>query len=502
MQYKINVKSTPFSLIHFCFLAALMVAMSCSGTQVVTLQDAPQSDKSETKLTKQEETGGENTLTTEIRDVDSTAHTTGSEDSDIDSTPGTPMTDTGDALLGMQSDDLPADETTAPNNSDQDPADTAQDNQPRPTFVYVSASNSKEVHVFELNYDDQMMTPKAVVALDGSAGPIATSADGTALYVTSGEEIVSYDIDQSPGESAGTLSRMKDATGQIAHGVQIGYFPVYLALDGSESNLLTTGFDSGQATVFALDEATRLATYQSPGPVSTEHGDAKPHAIVSDPRDEFVLVPMRDANGILLYRYDSETGALTLMEDGRGHAPDSPEKAGPRHIAIASNGIDVYVINELSGSITHYQLDRIAPKLNRLETVPTLPSNVDNSGFTCADIHLSPDGNFIYGSNRHNAGHSSDHKDSIVVYKVNADGSLAHPTDDNSSDPYTVGTVEIPRDFNIDPTGRFLIVAGQRSNNVALYDILPDGTLDAAGRTPLPAGSSPLWVEVVTLKVK
>jgi 6-phosphogluconolactonase len=139
--------------------------------------------------------------------------------------------------------------------------------------------------------------------------------------------------------------------------------------------------------------------------------------------------------------------------------------AGPRHFDFHPAGDFIYVINELNSTIT--ALKKQNQKWETLQTVSTLPDGYSEKSY-CADIHVSKDGRFLYGSNR---GHNS-----ISVFKI--DGSTG-----KLNFVSTVATEgEWPRNFALSPCGRFLLAANQHSNNISVFKILPEkGTLEFTG---------------------
>jgi len=130
-----------------------------------------------------------------------------------------------------------------------------------------------------------------------------------------------------------------------------------------------------------------------------------------------------------------------------------PEGAGPRHFTFSENNEFLYVINELNATITVLQRDA-ENEYHEIETQSTLSEDFigDNS---CADIHLSKDGKFLYGSNRG--------ENSIVIFKVDAASGKLN----------LIGREDVrgdwPRNFSIDPTNNFLLVANKKSNNISIF---------------------------------
>jgi 6-phosphogluconolactonase len=157
---------------------------------------------------------------------------------------------------------------------------------------------------------------------------------------------------------------------------------------------------------------------------------------------------------VMIYEFDPQSGSLRPNAK-QGFAPVEPG-SGPRHFAFHPTRPFAYVINELNSTITAFHSDSQLGKLEVLHKVATLPSDFTGKS-TTAEIAVSPDGRFVYGSNR---GH-----DSIVVFSVdNASGRLTYVSHHASGG-------KTPRSFAIDPTGNFLLAANQQSHNVVVFRI-------------------------------
>jgi 6-phosphogluconolactonase len=130
--------------------------------------------------------------------------------------------------------------------------------------------------------------------------------------------------------------------------------------------------------------------------------------------------------------------------------------AGPRHFTFHPSGRYAYVINELDATLTAFAYDAEHGSLETIQTVSTLPGGFQGDSF-CADIHLTPDGRFLYGSNR---GH-----DSIAIFAVDpATGRLTAAGHEATGGHW-------PRNFAVDPSGAFLLAANQRSNTIVPFRI-------------------------------
>ena len=169
--------------------------------------------------------------------------------------------------------------------------------------------------------------------------------------------------------------------------------------------------------------------------------------------------------------------------DGEKHVADKqasinlPNGAGPRHFKFSKNGNFLYVINELSSTITVFQKQDNG-NFTAIETQSTVAENYTEKSY-CADIHFSKDGKFLYGSNRG--------ENTIVSFKVNQETGKLTLADRESV------RGDWPRNFVIDPTDSFLLVANERSNNITVFKRnTENGSLEFLHETELP---SPVCLE-------
>ena len=173
-------------------------------------------------------------------------------------------------------------------------------------------------------------------------------------------------------------------------------------------------------------------------------------------------------NELWFSRIDSENGKLTPQEPSK-LAMESG--AGPRHMTFHPNKKWAYVLNELSSTVT--VLDRASNgNYQKGVSISTLPEEFEGKN-SCADIHISSDGKFLYASNR---GHNS-----IVSYKVNqTNGALVLLGHESTRGDW-------PRNFSLSPNDQFLLVANQKSNNITVFKRDPEmGTLTFLSEQKLP----------------
>lgn len=213
----------------------------------------------------------------------------------------------------------------------------------------------------------------------------------------------------------------------------------------------------GQAvTVFpirgdgGLDPACSMVKHEGQGPVPGRQTRPHPHCAVASPDNRFVIVTDLGTDRIHSYRF--ENGVLGSL--GAPAPLALAPGAGPRHLIFAPSGDRAYTLNELGGTVVLLGYDAATGALEMRQTLSTLPE-----GFTglnnCSDLHLSPDGRFLYCANR---GH-----DSIAVFAVDSATGLLRPL---SQTP--VGG-DWPRSFALSLSGRYLLAACQNSDRITIF---------------------------------
>jgi len=236
-----------------------------------------------------------------------------------------------------------------------------------------------------------------------------------------------------------------------------GGAPCYVSVDRESRWVFAANYSGRNACVFPVESDGKLAPasdvvqHTGSGADPRRQEGPHPHAIVLDPADRFVFVPDLGLDKIMIYQFDRAQGKLV---------PNTPPfvqtepASGPRHFVFHPNGRWAYSIQELDNTINAYSYDSTTGALTKIQTVPALPADFKGTSY-CADIHVSPDGKFLYGSNR---GHNS-----IAVYQIDANTGHLDYVGHESTQGKT------PRNFALDPTGQFLLAANQDSGTVATF---------------------------------
>lgn len=263
-----------------------------------------------------------------------------------------------------------------------------------------------------------------------------------------------------------------------------GGAPCYITLDKSNKFALVANYVGGNVAIFPLQPDGKLGNlrtkqqHQGTGPNTKRQEGPHAHCIVPAPDNQYVFAVDLGIDKIKSYRLNTKEGGLIPNPAG-----DFAVKAGsgPRHLTFHPNGRYAFLISELNSTITALAYNATNGSFTSIQTVSTLPAGYTQESF-CADVHVSPNGKFLYGSNR---GHNS-----LVVLAIDAETgklSLVEHVD-------TLG--KWPRNFGFDPSGQVLLVANQNTNNI--FSFLADsktGKLTPTGHSvEVP---SPVCVQVV-----
>ncbi len=251
-----------------------------------------------------------------------------------------------------------------------------------------------------------------------------------------------------------------------------GADPCFVTLDTTGNFLFTANYMSGSICVHpvsATGELGPIAAFRQhfgSGTNMFRQEGPHAHAVAVSPDNRFIFVPDLGTDTVVAYEFDAATGMLLNRAD---RAVKTVSGAGPRHLVFSPAGTYAYLINELDSTIVSFRYDADSGQLTRIDRVSTLPEGYRGSS-SGAHIALSPDGRFVYGSNR---GH-----DSIVVFRVDQlSGKL-------SLVGHTASGGQCPRSFALDPSGSLLVVANQNSDLLTVFSVdRAIGTLCDTGRS-------------------
>jgi 6-phosphogluconolactonase len=340
---------------------------------------------------------------------------------------------------------------------------------PRDLSVYVGTYTSgKSEGIYYCRMNEMTGELKRYGSIK-SANPSFITTDPGRQYLYAVNEV--GEIGGKPSGAVSAFS-INEATGNLTFLNQqpsLGADPCHLTLDHKRKFLLVANYTGGSLSVIpilgdgSLGAATDVVQHHG---ASIREQQKAPHAhcVIMDPSGRLALATDLGIDKVMIYRFDSIAGKL---RPNRQTSVTLGPGAGPRHLTFHPRGKYAYVINELDSTMSALSFDGRSGTLKLIETISTLPPGFSGKSY-CADLHVSPSGRFLYGSNR---GH-----DSIVVFQINqSTGKLKY-----IEHVSTLG--KWPRNFTIDPIGRFLLVANQHTDNVVTFRIDPKtGRLKATG---------------------
>lgn len=226
--------------------------------------------------------------------------------------------------------------------------------------------------------------------------------------------------------------------------------PCFISLSPSEDFLLIANYGGGSVAVVRLDSEGVPSEVSDTIIFKEEEGvKSRAHMIAPGPGGKKIYLTDLGFDRIAIYDLDRESGKLI----NTGYAKLA-KGSGPRHFTFSKDGTKMFVINELNSTLTVFNVENDG-NLKEIQTISALPKDFSEKSY-CGDIHLSKNGKYLYASNR---GHNS-----IVTYKIGSDGKVTVVG-------FTSCGGEWPRNFVLDPSGKYMIVGNQRSGNIALFTL-------------------------------
>ena len=334
------------------------------------------------------------------------------------------------------------------------------------TLAYVSCVDSREILVFSLDTRSGALTLAQRLPTADAPSPLRLGASGRVLYAgtRSNNAVLALAIDAGDGRL------------EVLASTPCADSPTYVSTDRAMRALFCASYSANTLHVFPLDAKG------APLPASqTEVNLTHAHAALVDLSNRWLLVPMLGADAIRVYRFNAQAGAPALT-------PNTPPMAavragaGPRHLVFSPDNTRVYCLNELDASIDRFAFDAAAGRLTLEQSVSILPPGFSGKPWA-AELRITPDGRFLYASERTAS--------LIAAFAVAADsGELT------LVDHYP--TEQQPRGMAIDPSGQWLIAAGQLSAQVTVYALDPaNGHLRAVYSHA--TGLDPICVEMIEL---
>lgn len=324
-------------------------------------------------------------------------------------------------------------------------------------YLYVgtyTGESSEGIYVMKFAAADGSITPVDTVSGVENPSYLAISPDRQYLYAVnenadSADAAVSaFSIDRGSGRLA-FLNRQLSGGGA----------PCYVQVDAEGKAVFVGNYLGGSLAMFpigsdgSLLEAETVIEHQGSSVNSRRQESPHVHCTLLSPDNQMLFVADLGTDRVTGYAFDADGVNLDMEPSGIFEAEPG---AGPRHLTLHPSGRFAYLINELNGTVVAFEYGEDNKSLNPIQTVGSLPDSYEGA-VSGADIHVSPDGKFLYVSNREDL-------NNIVIYSINPEsGELSHKGEVASGGIH-------PRNFVIEPTGRYLLVANRHSDNIVVFE--------------------------------
>ena len=353
------------------------------------------------------------------------------------------------------------------------------------TYVYVSNAEDGTIGMYTME-NDGTLKPGAAIEAGKLVMPMSVSPDKRFLIAAVRSQpfsAVSYAIDRATG-----------ALKLVAKAPLAESLP-YISIDKSGRWLLGASYGGHKVTVNPIGRDGKVGKESQVIPTALNA-----HAILTDKSNQYAFAPHLGTDQVFQFRFDARTGKLSSNTPA---TVQMKSRTGPRHLIVSKDNKFVYLLNELTAVVTTLALDQKTGLLTQMSEASALPGDsklqpgaprvpAGTSGgpardvsndIWASDLHLTPDGKFLYAAERTGS--------SIGAFSVDAaTGKLTFL----SSTPVE----KQPRGFRIHPNGKFLVVSGQQSSTISVYAIETNGGLKLLQKYP--TGKDTNWVEIVDVK--
>ena len=354
------------------------------------------------------------------------------------------------------------------------------------TYVYVSNADDGDIGLYTLESDGTLKPGDKFDAGGKPVMPMSVSPDKKYLFAAVRSKpftAVTYSIDRKTG-----------ALKEIGRGELAESFP-YIYADKAGHFLLGASYGANLVSVNPIGKDGKVGK-----PLQVIPTARNAHSIITDKTNKYVFVPHLGTDQIFQFRFDAKTGKLAANTPA---TVQMKQGTGPRHIIMSGDNKFAYLLNELTATVSTLSLDAKTGLLTPVSDASALapgsklvpgaprgaisgpgavappPRDVSND-IWASDLHLTPNGKFLYALERTGnqiGGMSVEAKTGKLTYLS------------------TTPTEKQPRGFQIDPSGKFMVVTGEKSETISVYEIGGDGALKRLAQYPTGKGSN--WVEIV-----
>jgi 6-phosphogluconolactonase len=332
--------------------------------------------------------------------------------------------------------------------------------------TYTHGGKSKGIYVYRFNTSSGTATEVGSVKASNPSY-LAIAPDGKHIYSANesdgpgGASVGSYSFDAATGNLVALNTQSSQAKGSC-----------YISIDKTQKWAVVANYSSGSLTALPLNSdgsvapAAQVIQHTGSGFVKDRQEKPHVHSTIFSPDEKFLYVADLGTDKEYIYHFDPSQ-AKPLSDAAEPSVSITPG-SGPRHIVFHPTQPNLYLLSEISGTIDAFKYQKQSGNLAHFQRISSVPADYNAKDKDAADIHIRPDGKFLYASNR---GESN----TIAVFAIGKDGKLTNKQ-------YISTNGSHPRNFVIDPTGRFLLAANGDSDTIVVFAIDPaTGLLKATG---------------------
>lgn len=323
-------------------------------------------------------------------------------------------------------------------------------------YVGTYTEGTRSEGVYLVRFDRHSGKLQRVRSFDVGANPsfLAIHPNGRVLYAVN--EVEKYKGKPSGAVSAFAIAPKSGNLTRLNEQPSAGGAPCYVSVDRTGRLVLVANYVGGNLAVLPVRQDGSLAPpaqviqHTGTGPNKERQEKAHAHSVLPDPSNRFAVSADLGTDHVYLYRVDSAGSSLHHIDSGDAMVKPG---AGPRHIAFHPTLPLVYVANEIDSTVARLRFDAEHGKLSLIDAHSTLPAGWKGPN-DVADIHVASSGRTLYVSNR---GHNS-----IAVFDIDRSSGALSPVQ-------FAATENWPRNFGLDPTERWLLVAHEKANSIIVF---------------------------------
>lgn len=340
-------------------------------------------------------------------------------------------------------------------------------------YVGTYTSNTKSEGIYVYLFDSGTGELNLHNTVKGIEEPSFLTIDQKHRNLYAVNELVDYEGKPSGSVSAFAIDQETGNLSFLNRQSSLGGAPCHITTSDNGKFALVANYLGGNISVFPIEKrgmigsAVDVVRFSGSGPNKERQLSPHAHSVTLDRNNQFAFAADLGTDRVMIFEFNKYNGRLS---PNRAQAFfQTRAGAGPRHFTFHPNGRLAFVINELDSTISSLAYDEKAGRLTEIKTISTI-SGESSVANTCADIHVSPDGKTLYGSNRG--------QDTIAAFMINQKSGVISPVENIA----TGG--KRPRNFAIDPAGNFLLAANQETNNISILNIdKTTGRLKSTGIT-------------------